>query len=198
MTFDELDTKMKLVLDKWEPHAHNRNFGGADQWVLKISNIKSLGSCRYGPREIVLNNFMVENCEDDVVIDTLLHECAHALCGVTRSKTGRVMGHGRAWKMWARMLGCQPKATVPLSSLGETAERHFTSNSTGHAYKYHIVYVNGDQFEIVSTCKRKLKNLHNRGMKGRRETMGRLYHIEIAQWERYKNAPHYLITKIFR
>jgi predicted SprT family Zn-dependent metalloprotease len=62
-----------------------------------------LGSCCSRRRVIALNAFYADNNDELHVLDTLLHETAHALVGPYH-------GHGPVWQAMARKLGCIPKA----------------------------------------------------------------------------------------
>ena len=139
------------------------------------------------------------NSPESQVIDTLMHEIAHAIVDIEFSKTGRVMAHGKRWKAWARRLGATPKATIPLSELGDGAVEKFSKEKRPN--KYHIVYIdnvtNPSKVEVVHSCKRKLVRLSSRGMRGRDETYGKLYHIRVEDYEKFQAHPEILTTKIF-
>ena len=73
-------------------------------WRLTFRNYAHrLGSCCSRKRIIALNSFYVENNGETPVLDTLLHEIAHAL-------VGPALGHSPVWKAMARKLGCIPRA----------------------------------------------------------------------------------------
>jgi predicted SprT family Zn-dependent metalloprotease len=82
-------------------HLHGLDVRG---WRLTFRNYAHrLGTCCSRKRIIALNSFYVENNDQTLVLDTLLHEIAHALVGPS-------LGHGPVWKAMARKLGCIPKA----------------------------------------------------------------------------------------
>jgi predicted SprT family Zn-dependent metalloprotease len=73
-------------------------------WRLEFKRFgHRLGSCCSRERIIALNDYYAENNNEPLIIDTLLHEIAHALVGSSH-------GHGPLWKAMARKLGCTPKA----------------------------------------------------------------------------------------
>jgi predicted SprT family Zn-dependent metalloprotease len=73
-------------------------------WRLRFRNYACrLGSCSSRRQIIALSAFYVDNNDEKLVLDTLLHEIAHALVGPHQ-------GHGPVWKAMARKLGCIPKA----------------------------------------------------------------------------------------
>jgi predicted SprT family Zn-dependent metalloprotease len=82
-------------------HLHGLTARG---WRLTFRNYAHrLGSCCSRKRIISLNDFYAERNGETPVLDTLLHEIAHALVGPS-------LGHGAVWKAMARKLGCIPKA----------------------------------------------------------------------------------------
>src|SRR5262245_2425444 len=75
-----------------------------DGWRLEFRNYgHRLGSCCSRRRIIALNGFYADRNAESHVIDTLLHEIAHALVGPSH-------GHGTVWKAMVCKLGCIPKA----------------------------------------------------------------------------------------
>jgi len=73
-------------------------------WRLEFRTYgQRLGYCCSRKQIIALDAFYAENNDDAIVLDTLLHEIAHALVGPWH-------GHGQVWKAMARRLGCVPKA----------------------------------------------------------------------------------------
>jgi len=193
INFEDLDNIMYTTLKKYEKYASNKYLGDIDEWVLKVENIKSVGLCSYEKKEITINKWHAENSPEESILDTLLHEVAHALCGLERSRTGRIMGHGALWKSWARELGATPKATVPLSELGDGAKENFTKNK--RKPKYYIVYLKDDIVEIVGQCSKKLTRIGDRYIKGRRETLGKLWLVPV---EKYTNDTTIIAKKLIR
>lgn len=195
-TFAELENLMYNTLNKYSKHLDSDPM----KWKLKIDDIKCLGICYEFSKTIVLNKWMVENSPIDQVIDTLMHECAHAFAGEEISERGNRMIHGKKWKQWARRLGATPKATVPISELGKGATEQFSSKT--RKMKYHIVYIdnrdNPTKVEIVSSCKRKLSHLENRGMKGKTHTRGNLWHVFVEDYDSYKHDLKKLAKRSFR
>ena len=82
-------------------HRHGLDVRG---WRLEFRRYgHRLGSCCSRKRVIALNDYYAENNGEGPVLDTLLHEIAHAL-------VGPALGNGPVWKAMARKLGCIPKA----------------------------------------------------------------------------------------
>ena len=73
-------------------------------WRLEFRNYgHRIGCCYSGHRIIALDAFYADNNSEANVLDTLLHEIAHALVGAHHR-------HGPMWKAMALRLGCIPKA----------------------------------------------------------------------------------------
>lgn len=80
---------------------HMEKYGLTEKgWTCVIDKAKRrAGQCRYTKKEIGLSQTYVENSEENAVEDTILHEVAHAILGPGT-------GHGWAWKLKAREIGC--------------------------------------------------------------------------------------------
>lgn len=80
-------------------------------WTFKLNNRKrSLGVCKYGPRRIEISRYIISLPREEI-IDTILHEIAHALVGPTH-------GHNHVWKAKCREIGCKPQrcADQPMNA----------------------------------------------------------------------------------
>jgi predicted SprT family Zn-dependent metalloprotease len=78
----------------------------ADGWSFGFNNRKrALGICNYNKKRIELSRHTIEMNTDEEVIDTILHEVAHAIAG-------HEAGHGPKWKEAAKRLGAKPKAST--------------------------------------------------------------------------------------
>lgn len=89
-----------------------------------------LGQCRYRQKEIGLTLWHVRNATPVEIMDTILHEVAHALCGPGK-------GHGGAWKYMARKVGADP--TRLGTSHGASPKAKYTAHCSvcDHTYKRH-------------------------------------------------------------
>lgn len=72
---------------------------------------RSLGKCSNTHRIIYLNPLYVQNANDSDILDTILHEIAHAKTPYAR--------HGWAWKIACRQIGAIPRSTKKLSNRPE-------------------------------------------------------------------------------
>jgi predicted SprT family Zn-dependent metalloprotease len=86
-----------LALSKMKEH------GLSDEWTFKFNNRKSaVGTCSYKKREIQLSKHFVKINDEKIILNTILHEIAHAL-------DTKKSGHGRPWKIIAIGIGCDAK-----------------------------------------------------------------------------------------
>jgi hypothetical protein len=76
---------------------------GLADWTFTFNKSKcNMGLCRYGPRIIELSLHFVESNDRNLILDTLLHEIAHALVGPGH-------GHDAVWKRECLRLGARPE-----------------------------------------------------------------------------------------
>lgn len=72
-------------------------------WTVKLDRApRRFGRCVYSTKTISLSEVLVELNDEGEVLDTILHEVAHALAG-----SGH--GHGPVWKAWCRITGARPE-----------------------------------------------------------------------------------------
>jgi predicted SprT family Zn-dependent metalloprotease len=70
------------------------------KWAFQFDRSKvRFGKCDYMNRIISLSRHLVELNSEGEVRDTILHEIAHAIAP-------RGSGHGQAWRVVARSIGC--------------------------------------------------------------------------------------------
>jgi predicted SprT family Zn-dependent metalloprotease len=73
-------------------------------WSFRLVDSKRrMGVCKYARKRIELSEYYACNNAEQGVLDTLLHEIAHALAGPKA-------GHGLAWKAVAVRIGATPRA----------------------------------------------------------------------------------------
>jgi|GEM_PF-5281400 len=133
------------------------------------------GYCDFERKEIVLNLDHVLYSDIDDIVDTLLHECAHAVAFHLYADCG----HGKYWKSVSRLFGSTPKATSKLGN--ETlAAKHIKEK------KYKIIFLDDRKLEVsgVSSCSRRLKELRIRGMRSIEGTRGRLWMVKMEDYKR--------------
>jgi len=68
-------------------------------WIFAWNNRKTeFGNCSYSSKTIALSRPLTETNTEEEVLDTILHEIAHAIVGPG-------MGHGSIWQLTAKGLG---------------------------------------------------------------------------------------------
>lgn len=85
-------------------------------WRCEFDDAKNrLGCCKYQEKIISLSRYFVALNSDEVTLDTIRHEIAHAL-------TPHDVSHGEEWKNEARRLGAAPKACADADIVSPTGE----------------------------------------------------------------------------
>lgn len=75
-----------------------------NEWrCLLNENKRRLGVCRHLTKTIELSRHFVLINTEVLVLETIKHEIAHALCGPG-------FGHGPVWKAMAKTVGCVPRS----------------------------------------------------------------------------------------
>lgn len=97
------DAARRLALDLMLRH-------GLSGWRFRFDRARRrLGCCHYGERAISLSRPLVLLNPEPVVVDTVLHEIAHALTPGA--------GHGPAWRARAVELGARPRACAVVGEV---------------------------------------------------------------------------------
>ena len=130
-----LQQAKKLAIEQMDKH------GLLDLgWSFEYDNAKRrFGVCRYRPKVIGLSMPLVSANDEDRVMDTILHEIAHALVG-----SGH--GHNNVWKAKCSEIGAKP-------------ERCYTQEDTNT--------IAGKYKAVCGGCGR-VHSRHKRPMQGRR------------------------------
>ena len=77
---------------------------GLRGWTFALADTKRrLGVCKYRTKRIEIAEYYARNSVPETVLDTLLHEIAHAIAGPAAR-------HGPVWKAVAIRLGATPRA----------------------------------------------------------------------------------------
>lgn len=130
--------------------------------------VKRLGCCCVARRRITLSRYFVQahlHGEQAQILDTILHEIAHALAW----EQARHAGHGPLWKAWCVALGATPRATA-------THCRNFAPNPPGYCLR------NRETGEILREYARRPRFRHDLAhmyMRGRPETLGKLEIVAV-------------------
>lgn len=106
---------------------------GLAGWSFGVSTSKRrLGVCKFHQKRIEISVYYAAHNPDGVVLDTLMHEIAHALAGPKA-------GHGPQWQRIAQRIGATPQACDRSSeTIVEPGDWQATCSScrrTHHRYK---------------------------------------------------------------
>lgn len=94
---DELMNKYNLKLNGWQfKLTKNKRQLGLTQWKQTASGVDKV---------ISISSYFILYNEEWVVRDVVLHEIAHAICGLNA-------GHGPIWKAKCREIGARPNPTI--------------------------------------------------------------------------------------
>lgn len=105
---------------------------GLQGWVFQWDRAKRrAGRCCYATRVISLSIYYVQNNLDkpDDILDTILHEIAHALAG-----SGN--GHNHVWRSWCRRIGARPVRCYDSSKV-EMPRGKYTAKCCKCEREYH-------------------------------------------------------------
>jgi predicted SprT family Zn-dependent metalloprotease len=102
-------------------------------WTFRLADTKRrLGVCKHRTKRIEISEYYATHNRDEAVLDTLLHEVAHALAGPKA-------GHGPVWKEIAIRIGATPRACDDSPDTvvqpGDWQTTCTACNRTHHRYK---------------------------------------------------------------
>ena len=131
---------------------------GIGGWTFKWNNRKTaFGVCSHHNKTIQLSKFLTESQPVGEVLDTIKHEIAHALAG-----SGE--GHGRVWKRYCKMVGCNGKRSSKSVKAIDMGYTWAMIDSTGKIVKGYLrkpnrntfmgvnqMYLNGRKAETLGT-----------------------------------------------
>lgn len=89
---------------------------GLTDWTVKWNRrLTALGVCRYAKKALSLSKYWMFVVDEDVALNTILHEVAHAL---VMNRHGRwATPHGSEWKRVCREIGCIPKRAASYDTV---------------------------------------------------------------------------------
>ena len=108
----------KLAKDQIGKHLSGWSF----RWLKKVKRPRTAGSCDYRNKQIELAPVFVELNAEARVLNTILHEIAHAILPPT-------CGHNRIWQSKAREIGCDGKRRFKSCSICRVAYEGFGNNA---------------------------------------------------------------------
>lgn len=103
---------------------------GLKDWQFRwMRSTRTLGMCWYGTKTIGLSRRYVEINTEEHVLDTVLHEIAHAVAG-------HAANHGPLWQAIAIGIGATPRACAPAAGL--VVEKQYEATCLcGHVFRRH-------------------------------------------------------------
>ena len=120
---------------------------GLQGWSFVLNkNKRRLGVCRERLKRIELSEHYVTRNSRDHIIDTLLHEIAHAIVGVAH-------GHNNVWKEKCLELGCDPYACDASADMPQgrwqascpSCSRDFAQHRRPKRFRIHFCLVCGPE-----------------------------------------------------
>lgn len=100
-------------------------------WRFKFDRSKRrFGACMHSSKTISLSKYLVELNVESEVIDTILHEIAHALAGPQH-------GHDDYWKSKCIELGARPERCYDASKVVQPEKKIKYVCPNGHIRSYH-------------------------------------------------------------
>lgn len=97
---------------------------GLTSWLVKLDNSKArAGLCQHNTRTISLSRPLIALWPESDVLDTVLHEIAHALAGPA-------IGHGPEWVKIAKSIGCNGERTYKAAE-GMSIPYRYTGSCPG-------------------------------------------------------------------
>jgi predicted SprT family Zn-dependent metalloprotease len=101
---------------------------GLHGWKAIINNNRSrLGYCHWYKKTIALSTYHATGSSDDAIMNTILHEIAHALVGPSSDP------HGPAWQRKALEIGCNAQRCGVMN-----APKKFTGHCPSCKKEYQV------------------------------------------------------------
>ena len=138
------------------------DFYGLTSWSMKFDrSVSRLGLCSYKNKTISLGTHATQVNSEEQVLNTCLHEIAHALIGPG-------YGHGAVWQWKASEIGCD----------GERLSKIAADAPAKYSVKCLICNHNWKLYRLSNRYKNKLQFMCHKGC-GKEKSFGKLV-LEIA------------------
>jgi len=156
------DTQFRLIQD----------YPFLEAWSVGFDRAKRrAGVCKLNSKEICISYQHIENNYNDVVLDTLLHEFAHAIA----FELYQDRGHGRRWKEIASLIGAAPKATGKF-------------NLPDSPWMLVSVCNIDSKVEKITPRYRRNKNIRHYALRGNPGSKGSLYYVKTEALDAYEKG----------
>jgi len=145
------------------------NDHGLTEWKTRIGGAyRRLGMCSYKEKVIELSEQFVLAGTQEQILDTIMHEIAHALVGPG-------YGHGRVWKAKARELG----ATAKSASKSVNIEQRYVAHCQVCSKQYGMM-------KQTSSMNRSYCGVCTRHMKRSRYATSEQVRARMIEIEKYR------------
>ncbi|ALA45108.1 hypothetical protein ADS69_00003 [Enterobacter phage phiEap-3] len=167
-----LKTRSAMEVTHWARTMMEKHGLISNGWTFRINGriTKTLGRCSYAKKLIELSGRHVAEDIYEDILDTLLHEIAHAL-------VGRGYEHGKVWQAMALRLGAKPspsKTTTKDANLVDKNEILYCLFMKD--YQGREVYQAKADKKFYNDVMNGVKDMKNIWISGRKAyTKGRLY-----------------------
>lgn len=142
------------------------------KFVYNARTVRRLGQCSWVKKEIELNVDHAKTSIMEQVVDTIMHEIAHALCS-------RGSGHGKEWKRMAYSVGADPSAKKKVVKSPEYMAANADKKvpvfmmKTGDGVERYASTMSIALYKKILSGKSNIKNIYMN--KNKALTEGRLY-----------------------
>lgn len=141
------------------------------RWSVSFDKAKRrAGVCKVYEKNIGISHWHVTHNSESVVLDTVLHEFAHAIS----YELFNDLGHGPNWKRVAKEIGAVPKATGRFK-LPDSPWMLVTFDA------------NEKSIEKIAPRFRRSKNIKHYYIKGNPATKGKLFFIRTEELIKYES-----------
>lgn len=122
---------------------------------------KQLGYCKYNSKKTVkvisVSSFWLEHGDKELVIDTLLHEIAHALDVEERGYSA----HDKNWRKWCKVTGAMPNRTKNTVDIIPSKAFKYTLKCPNHGTVGMLTRMQKGSSYICRDCKSKIEIIQN-------------------------------------
>lgn len=143
-----------------------------EKWQIGFDSAKTrAGCCRLKEKKIVISHFHIENNSEQVILDTLLHEFAHAIA----FELYHDAGHGAKWRLVAKKIGATPNSRGKF-------------NLPEAPWVLVIVCKQKREVEKIASRYRKNKKIKYYELKGRVGTQGMLCYLSNREFKQFNSG----------
>ena len=136
-------------------------------WKIELDSAKRrAGACHVKNKTVSISEWHILHNDENVVVDTILHEFAHAIA----YELHKDISHGPRWKSIAKLIGATPKSTGRF-------------NLPDSPWMLVSVCKETKTLEKIAPRYRRNKKIRNYFMKGRPSTKGKLYYLSMNEYE---------------